>query len=42
MKLRMRQGGAEAQRVLPLLLTDDYDAISRPTELNVRTANVPS
>ena len=42
MKLRMRQGGAEAQRVLPLLLTDDYDAISRPTELNARTANVPS
>lgn len=41
-KLRMRQGGAEAQRVLPLLLTDDYDAISRPTELNARTANVPS
>ena len=42
MKLRMRQGGAEAQRVLPLRLTDDYDVISRPTELNVRTANVPS
>ncbi len=42
MKLRMRQGGAEAQRILPLLLTDDYDVISRPTELNVRTANVPS
>ena len=42
MKLRMRQGGAEAQRVLPLLLTDDCDAISRPTELNARTANVPS
>lgn len=42
MKLRLRQGGAEAQRVLPLRLTDDYDVISRPTELNVRTANVPS
>ena len=42
MKLRLRQGGAEAQRVLPLRLTDDYDVISRPSELNVRTANVPS
>ena len=41
-KLRLRQGGAEAQRVLPLRLTDDYDVISRPSELNVRTANVPS
>ena len=42
MKLRLRQGGAEAQRVLPLRLTDDYDVISRPSDLNVRTANVPS
>ena len=42
MKLRMRQGGAEAQRVLPLLLTDNYDAISRPNKLQIRTANVPS
>ena len=42
MKLRLRQGGAEAQRVLPLRLTDDYDVISRPSELNVRTANAPS
>ena len=42
MKLRMRQGGAEAQRILPIRLTDDYDAISKPIRLEIETANVPS